>query len=55
MQQAHDSGSPQVHLCQERYLGFVLPLFDGTFFVGFFLGGGLQETTASQSLAMLTS
>ena len=55
MQQAHDSGSPQVHLCQERYLGFVLPLFDGTSFVGFFLGGGLQETLASQPLARASS
>jgi len=54
MQQAHDSGSPQVHLCQECYLGFVLPLFDGTSFAGFFLGGGLQETSASQQLAPLS-
>ncbi len=55
LQKAHDSASPQVHLCQECYLGFVIPLFDGKDFAGFLLGGGLQETSSCQHLTTASS
>lgn len=45
------SKTPQIHLCPEQFLGFVMPLFRGDLQAGFLLGGGLREKLAQSVLA----
>lgn len=45
------SQTPQIHLCPEQVLGFVLPLLRGDEQAGFVFGGGLRENQAQAVLA----